>query len=92
MSWKSFQEEAKTGAESGLDVCDYFVDEVIEPWKIPGRNFIIKDRSKVLFICVLPKKVDQIENLLYQKQFNNLFFDIFIVFYLNYANSEAVEN
>lgn len=26
------------GAESALDVCDYFQDEVIEPWKIRGSG------------------------------------------------------
>lgn len=36
MSWK-FNEIARVGAESALDACDYFVDEVIEPWKILGK-------------------------------------------------------
>lgn len=35
MSW-NFHDEARVGAESALDACDYFVDEVIEPWKILG--------------------------------------------------------
>lgn len=35
MSWK-FHEDTRVGAESALDACDYFVDEVIEPWKILG--------------------------------------------------------
>lgn len=37
MSWK-FQDETRVGAESALDACDYFVDEVIEPWKIMGND------------------------------------------------------
>jgi hypothetical protein len=36
MSWR-FHEETRIGAENALDACDYFVDEVIEPWKILGR-------------------------------------------------------
>lgn len=36
MSW-NFNEVARVGAESALDACDYFVDEVIEPWKILGK-------------------------------------------------------
>lgn len=40
MSWK-FREVPKSGAERALDACDYFVDEVIEPWKIPGILFYI---------------------------------------------------
>lgn len=35
MDW-NFRDEARVGAESALDACDYFVDEVIEPWKILG--------------------------------------------------------
>lgn len=35
MSW-NFKNEFKIGAERALDACDYFVDEVIEPWKILG--------------------------------------------------------
>ena len=38
MSW-NFNEVARVGAESALDACDYFVDEVIEPWKILGINW-----------------------------------------------------
>ncbi|KXJ72845.1 hypothetical protein RP20_CCG017127 [Aedes albopictus] len=37
MSWK-FREVPKSGAERALDACDYFVDEVIEPWKIPDTR------------------------------------------------------
>ncbi|XP_070508188.1 leucine-rich repeat serine/threonine-protein kinase 1 isoform X2 [Chironomus tepperi] len=33
MSW-NFHDETRVGAESALDACDYFVDEVIEPWRI----------------------------------------------------------
>lgn len=29
----------RVGAESALDACDYFVDEVIEPWKVLGKNW-----------------------------------------------------
>lgn len=36
MSW-NFHENTRVGAESALDACDYFVDEVIEPWKIRGK-------------------------------------------------------
>lgn len=36
MSW-NFQDVTRVGAESALDACDYFVDEVIEPWKILGE-------------------------------------------------------
>jgi hypothetical protein len=36
MPWR-FHDETKIGAESALDACDYFVDEVIEPWKILGE-------------------------------------------------------
>jgi len=35
MSW-NFRNELRSGAEAALDACDYFVDEVLEPWKIPG--------------------------------------------------------
>jgi hypothetical protein len=37
MSWK-FHDDTRVGAESALDACDYFVDEVIEPWKILGSG------------------------------------------------------
>jgi uncharacterized protein YggL (DUF469 family) len=37
MSW-NFHEQTRVGAESALDACDYFVDEVIEPWKILGSK------------------------------------------------------
>jgi uncharacterized protein YggL (DUF469 family) len=37
MSWK-FHESTRVGAESALDACDYFVDEVIEPWKVLGAE------------------------------------------------------
>jgi hypothetical protein len=36
MPWR-FHDETKIGAESALDACDYFVDEVIEPWKVLGE-------------------------------------------------------
>lgn len=36
MSW-NFHDNTRVGAESALDACDYFVDEVIEPWKILGK-------------------------------------------------------
>ena len=35
MSW-NFHDDTRVGAESALDACDYFVDEVIEPWRIMG--------------------------------------------------------
>lgn len=35
MSW-NFRDVTKSGAESALDACDYFVDEIIEPWKVPS--------------------------------------------------------
>lgn len=35
MSW-TFQSEPKTGAETALDACEYFVDEVLELWHMPG--------------------------------------------------------
>jgi len=35
MSW-NFHDETRVGAESALDACDYFVDEVIEPWRVMG--------------------------------------------------------
>lgn len=35
MSW-NFNDVTRVGAESALDACDYFVDEVIEPWKVLG--------------------------------------------------------
>lgn len=35
MSW-NFHESTRVGAETALDACDYFVDEVIEPWKVLG--------------------------------------------------------
>ena len=38
MSWNFHNLEARVGAESALDACDYFVDEVIEPWKILGEK------------------------------------------------------
>lgn len=38
MAW-NFHNKTKVGAEAALDACDYFVDEVIEPWiKLPGIN------------------------------------------------------
>ena len=37
MSW-NFHEITRVGAESALDACDYFVDEVIEPWKVLGAE------------------------------------------------------
>lgn len=41
MSWKFhvYKEEARVGAESAIDASDYFVDEVIEPFKILGKMF-----------------------------------------------------
>lgn len=36
MSW-TFRDIPKSGAETALDACDYFIDEIIEPWKIPGK-------------------------------------------------------
>lgn len=41
MSWK-FHDETRFGAESALDACDYFVDEVIEPWKILGSEITLQ--------------------------------------------------
>lgn len=35
-SWKFAEEKPRVGAESALDACDYFGDEVIEPWKVLG--------------------------------------------------------
>lgn len=35
MAW-NFRYEAKTGAETALDACDYFVDEVLEVWHTSG--------------------------------------------------------
>lgn len=35
-----YKEEARVGAESAIDASDYFVDEVIEPFKILGKRFI----------------------------------------------------
>lgn len=42
MSWKFhvYKEEARVGAESAIDASDYFVDEVIEPFKILGKNLL----------------------------------------------------
>lgn len=37
MSW-NFKDTARVGAESALDACDYFVDEVIEPWRVLGKK------------------------------------------------------
>lgn len=44
MSWKFhvYKEEARVGAESAIDASDYFVDEVIEPFKILGKMFAIE--------------------------------------------------
>lgn len=41
MSWK-FRNEPKVGTERALDACDYFVDEVIEPWKIGKMQNCVK--------------------------------------------------
>ncbi|KFB52135.1 hypothetical protein ZHAS_00020459 [Anopheles sinensis] len=35
----------KTGAERAFDACDYFVDEVIEPWKIPDTREQIRTQK-----------------------------------------------
>lgn len=58
MSW-NFHEVTRVGAESALDACDYFVDEVIEPWKVLGKvgvsrmeieeNFVGIDFNKFSF-------------------------------------------
>lgn len=40
MPWM-FHDETKIGAENALDACDYFVDEVIEPWKILGEKNLL---------------------------------------------------
>lgn len=38
-TWKFVAEGGpRVGAESALDACDYFVDEVIEPWKVRGKE------------------------------------------------------
>lgn len=45
MSWKFRNfEQPKSGAETALDACDYFVDEVVDPWKVPGRRLILFER------------------------------------------------
>uniref|UniRef100_A0A182XPR4 Uncharacterized protein n=1 Tax=Anopheles quadriannulatus TaxID=34691 RepID=A0A182XPR4_ANOQN len=44
MSWK-FGEVPKPGAEQAFDACDYFVDEVIEPWKIPDTREQIRSQK-----------------------------------------------
>uniref|UniRef100_A0A182IMZ8 non-specific serine/threonine protein kinase n=1 Tax=Anopheles atroparvus TaxID=41427 RepID=A0A182IMZ8_ANOAO len=44
MSWK-FREVPRTGAERAFDACDYFVDEVIEPWKIPDTREQIRTQK-----------------------------------------------
>uniref|UniRef100_A0A182PFW2 non-specific serine/threonine protein kinase n=1 Tax=Anopheles epiroticus TaxID=199890 RepID=A0A182PFW2_9DIPT len=44
MSWK-FSEVPKPGAEQAFDACDYFVDEVIEPWKIPDTREQIRSQK-----------------------------------------------
>lgn len=44
MAW-NFLQEAKTGAETALDACDYFIDEVLEVWKSSGGQ-IQMDGSK----------------------------------------------
>lgn len=35
MSWK-FGEKARAGAETALDACDYFVDDVKDVWRKAG--------------------------------------------------------
>ena len=35
MAW-SFRQEAKIGAETALDACDYFVDDVLDVWQASG--------------------------------------------------------
>jgi hypothetical protein len=45
MSWR-FHEETRIGAENALDACDYFVDEVIEPWKILGRLPLLSNKNE----------------------------------------------
>jgi len=47
MSWKFSMEHPKTGTETALEACDYFVDEVIEASSIRGGNWFI---PKVLCI------------------------------------------
>jgi hypothetical protein len=37
--WKFHEEKPRVGAESALDACDYFGDEVIEPWKVQGMKY-----------------------------------------------------
>uniref|UniRef100_A0A182QR29 non-specific serine/threonine protein kinase n=1 Tax=Anopheles farauti TaxID=69004 RepID=A0A182QR29_9DIPT len=44
MSWK-FGDVPKPGAEQAFDACDYFVDEVIEPWKIPDTREQIRTQK-----------------------------------------------
>lgn len=46
-TWKFAEEKPRVGAESALDACDYFVDEVIEPWKVPGT---VDSKKKEFFL------------------------------------------
>lgn len=45
MSW-NFNDVTRVGAESALDACDYFVDEVIEPWKVLGTLPVLAPGKK----------------------------------------------
>lgn len=49
MSWKFhvYQEEARVGAESAIDASDYFVDEVIEPFRILGKGVKIVSKNEL---------------------------------------------
>lgn len=50
MSW-SFRQEAKIGAETALDACDYFVDDVLDVWQAAGcygRMFNFKKIDKII--------------------------------------------
>lgn len=39
MAW-SFRQEAKIGAETALDACDYFVDDVLDVWLAAGGGTV----------------------------------------------------
>jgi hypothetical protein len=38
MAWNFKSDKIKCGTETALDACDYFVDEVVEPFKKQGSN------------------------------------------------------
>lgn len=50
-SWKFAEAKPRVGAESALDACDYFGDEVIEPWKVLGTRVRIVFNWKCLHCC-----------------------------------------